>query len=171
MANWHVVGRIRDAHGIKGELFVALKAKTADWLDSLEVFGLGPDGSGPFDPRAVTAARPHKDGLIVRLENINDRNEAELLRGKIVAIPEAYLDSDPEDGIFLHQLRGLEVLDPKDKVIGKIVDFGFNGAQDLIVIETEKGRYDVPFVDDFIVELDFQARRLVMALPDGLFED
>jgi 16S rRNA processing protein RimM len=168
MANWHVVGRIRDAHGIKGEVFVALKAKTADWLDSLEELGLASTGSGPFESRHVTAARPHKDGLIVRLENIDDRNAAELLRGKTVAIPESYLVADPEEGVFLHQLKNLSVLDPNEKILGKIVDFGFNGAQDLIVVQTESGRFEVPFVDEFIVEFDYESGRLVMDLPEGL---
>ncbi len=170
MNNWHVVGRIRDAHGIKGELFVALKAKTADWLESLEVLGLKTASGLEFQSHDVTAARPHKDGLIVRLQNVDDRNQADLLRGSTVAIPEEYLEGDTEDGLFLQQLEGAKIFDTKGVEVGTVVAFGFNGAQDLLVIENPKGRFDIPFVEDFIVELDLNEKHIVMELPEGLVE-
>jgi 16S rRNA processing protein RimM len=170
MNSWAVVGRIRDAHGIKGEIFVALKAKTADWLPSLTVLGLRRQLEEDFASWDVEAARPHKDGLIVRLKGIVDRNDAEAIRGSQVAVPQSYIEAQGNETVFMGQLLGLEVLDPEGRSLGKVVDVGSNGFQDLLVVANEKGRFDVPLVDDFINELDLDSRKIVMSLPEGLIE-
>lgn len=168
MSLWHVVGRVRDAHGIKGELFVALKAGQADWLESLEVLGIGQDGQ--FVERTVVAARPHKNGLIVRLEGMVDRNQAEAVRGQIVAIPEEYLVADDGEALFLKQIEGIVVTDERLGVLGPVVAFSSNNFQDLLVVETRKGRFEIPFVEELILEFDLEARKLLMDLPEGLVE-
>lgn len=168
MSQWHIVGRVRDAHGIQGEIFVALKARSADWLPDLETLGLGSDEN--FKGYEVEEARPHKQGLIVQLKGVSDRNQAESLRGQTVAIPEGYLEAEPGEAVFLRQLLGVQVVDHHQIALGQIVDFGFNGAQDLLVIENSKGRFDVPLVDDFIVDFSLAEKTLVMDLPEGLVE-
>jgi 16S rRNA processing protein RimM len=170
MNSWQVVGRVRDAHGIKGEIFVALRAKRADWLDVLSVLGLKSSPAGEVVPFEVEAARAHKDGLIVRLKGVTDRNGAEALRGQTVTVPQDYVEAEEGNTVFLGQLLGLEVVDQDGHTLGEIVDLGSNGAQDLLVIKNAKGRFDVPLVDDFIGGLDLKSRRLLMTLPEGLVE-
>lgn len=168
--NWVSVGRIRDAHGIKGEVFVALKAKQADWLESLEVFRVV-SPVGKTQEYEVTFAKPHKDGLIVRFKDMNDRNAAEAIRGSRVEIPESYVTSDEDDdSLFMGQYLGLEIQDQTLGSLGKVIDLGTNGAQDLLVVETAKGRFDIPLVEAFIVELNLDQKFLKMDLPPGLVE-
>ena len=61
---------------------------------------------------------------------------------------------------------------PEGELIGEIVDFSSNGAQDLLVVKTTAGHEAlVPFVDDFIFNIDFDARQVRMDLPPGLIEE
>ncbi|MGE0764041.1 MAG: ribosome maturation factor RimM [Bdellovibrionales bacterium] len=168
--NWLSVGRIRDAHGIKGEVFVALRAKQADWLESLEVFRLSGPTQTPKDFE-VLAARPHKDGLIVTLVDVQDRNQAEALRGCRVEIPMEYvIEEDEEESLYLGQYLGLQVVDQTLGDLGQVVDLGSNGPQDLLVVQTTKGRFEIPLVEAFIVELNLQAKLIKVDLPEGLVE-
>ena len=179
---WLSVGRIRDAHGIKGEVFVALKAKQADWLDQLEVFRLVSPAqlAKPGTARSaenkdyltleVLTAKAHKDGLIVRFKGVEDRNQAEALRGSRVEIPSDYVTASEDEPLFMGQYLGLEVEDKTLGILGKVVGLGSNGPQDLLVVETAKGRFDIPLVEAFIVELNLEQKYLKMDLPIGLVE-
>src|SRR5215204_1518205 len=40
MQKYTVVGKVRDAHGLKGELFIVVFAKVADWMAKLQTFDL-----------------------------------------------------------------------------------------------------------------------------------
>ncbi len=160
---------MRDAHGLKGEIFVALKAKRADWLDALEIMRL----SGPsLEPKEFTvkSARAHKDGLIVVLDDVTDRSQAESLRGRWVEIPQAYIVADEGESLFLGQYLGLKIKDKTLGEVGKVVDLTSNGAQDMLVVETKKGRFEIPLVEDFVLETDLKSGVILMDLPEGLVE-
>lgn len=169
-SKWVSVGRVRDAHGLRGEIFVALKAKVADWLETLQVFRLITPANLEQE-FLVMAAREHKDGLIVTLNQVENRTQAEALRGSRVEIPAEYLVAEEEDeSLFLGQFLGLEVSDERLGRLGLVVGLGSNGPQDLLVIETARGRFDVPLVEDFICELNLDKKYLKMDLPEGLIE-
>jgi 16S rRNA processing protein RimM len=166
---YHRVGWIKSAHGIRGELYIQLYAGQADWLDGLEsIFFLNDE----LKEWRVLAAKPHKEGLILSVEGCADRNMAESLRGRAVYILEDLLVAEDGEEIFLHQILDFTVCDADGRRIGVIRGFATNGAQDLLRVEREGGAGEalIPFVDDFIVRLDFDKRELLMELPDGLLD-
>lgn len=167
MGDFTAVGRIRDAHGLKGELFVALKAKQADWLDDVLELQLN-RGEFVSETLTVVEARPHKDGLIVSLEGILDRTQAEAYKGATVSIDSELLIAEPGERLFLGELIGRKVKDETLGMLGPVVEISTNGAQDLLVVETVKGKFDIPLVDDFIVEISDSV--IEMKLPEGLVE-
>lgn len=161
------IGRIRDAHGLKGEVFLALKAKQADWLDDVTelVFATPAGESKTF---LIESVRPHKDGLLVFLEGVTDRTQAEALRGSIVSVAAESLQAEPGERLYLGELLGRKIEDATLGVLGPVVALGSNGAQDLLVVETSKGRFEIPLVDDFLKEITPEI--IHMDLPEGLLE-
>jgi 16S rRNA processing protein RimM len=161
-------GWVRDAHGLKGELYIQLAAKKADWLDSFEEFWLETrDGRKGF---SVERAKPHKDGLIVKSDKIQDRTQAEALKGADFLIPTAYLDAAEGETIFLKQIEGFRLRNGENEM-GVIVGFASNGAQDLLTVKTATKEILVPFVADFIRQIDFDNRVVIMELPEGLDDE
>ncbi|MEK6555670.1 MAG: ribosome maturation factor RimM, partial [Bdellovibrionota bacterium] len=73
------VGRVKDAHGLKGELFVRLFAGRADWLDRFTVGYLVSPDESEVQQFEVEEASPHKDGLILKM-GLTDRTPAEKLK-------------------------------------------------------------------------------------------
>ena len=169
-----MVGKIKDAHGLKGELYVLLFAKRADWLDDFTEAHLGFEGhedGATLSTFQVLDAKPHRQGLRLKLENFKDRTEAEKWIGQFLYISSDYLISDEEDGRpYLKELLGVEVFEQTIGYVGVIRNFSSNGAQDLLVVEGLEKTYEIPLVSEFWLEFNREEKKILMKLPDGLLE-
>jgi len=165
------VGKVKDAHGVKGELFLLLFSGEAAWLDQLKTVRLIESASEGAATRefAVRTARLHKNGLIVKTEEIKDRNEAEALKGWLFEVPSSFFVSAQGEAIYLREIEGFAVVcKERQAEIGTIEGFGSNGAQDLLLVKTGWGEFEIPFVEAFVDEIDYGARVIRMNLPPGL---
>ena len=57
-----------------------------------------------------------------------------------------------------------------DMSLGKITSFTSNGSQDLLVIAKDGFSYEVPFVDEFLVEIIFEKSVVIMDFPTDLMD-
>ena len=165
------VGRVKDAHGIKGELFVVLFAGEAAWLNQLKELRLTkPDAPAGQAPEIFTikAAKTHKNGFIAKSEQIKDRNRAEELKGLILEIPDTMLVSKKGESLYLREVFGFKVFTKHKGEVGTIDAFSSNTAQDLLVVKTSWGVYEIPFVKDFVEKIDFDNKEIYLDLPEGL---
>ncbi len=170
------VGKVRDAHGLKGELFIVVFAKVADWSTALKNFDLvrkeTVDGKLQEVRYSFTVKRlkPHKNGLIVKPVEIEDRTQAEAFQGAIFEISAELLVSAEGETIFLSEIQGFTVFDGETE-IGPIESFASNGPQDILKVPSAYGEALIPLVPEFVTKLDFKNRRLIMNLPEGLIPE
>jgi 16S rRNA processing protein RimM len=174
-----VVGRIRRAHGIKGELVVALETDAPDaiFAPGARVIVGTPDGDLAPDARTgrlvelvVRAVRDFQDGLLVFFEGIADRTDAEKWRGRSLLVPMSELEPPADDELWAHELPGMQALDPQGAVIGEVQSY-YELPQGLVLeIATARGLRDVPFNDAFVVRFDRDKRQLTLDAPEGLLE-
>ena len=79
-----IVGRLRKAHGVRGEVVVEVITDTPDaiFAPGGRVFAGTADGVPTRDPLElhIESARPFKDGLLIRFQEISDRNTADSWR-------------------------------------------------------------------------------------------
>ncbi|MDQ8155441.1 MAG: ribosome maturation factor RimM [Gemmatimonadota bacterium] len=174
-----VVGRIRRAHGIKGELVVALHTDAPDaiFAPGARVFVGTPDGDLAPDPRTgrlrelvVRAARDFQDGLLIFFEGIDDRTQAEQWRARTLLVPVDELEPPADDELWAHELPGMMARDPQGAEIGEVRSY-YELPQGLVLeIITPRGLRDVPFNDAFVLGFDRDARTVTLDVPDGLLE-
>jgi 16S rRNA processing protein RimM len=165
------VGRVKDAHGIKGELFIVLFAGEAAWLNKLkEIRLMKPDAPAGQNPEIfpVKAAKIHKNGFIAKTDLIKDRNRAEELKGFVLEIPESMLVSKKGESLYLREVLGFKVFTKAKGEVGTIEAFSTNTAQDLLVVKTSWGTFEIPFVKDFVENIDFEKKEVHLDLPEGL---
>ena len=169
------VGKIRDAHGLKGEVFIVPFSQKSDWIektDSLRVVRRRKDEDGQWveDINDYTIARkkPHKVGYIVKFEELKTRNDSEALKGARIQVPKSLLVSEPGETIYLNELINFQVTSKEGKTLGQVVGFSSNGPQDLLVVESGSGKYEVPLVEAFIVRINWEKNEIVMDIPEGL---
>ncbi len=171
--DYYHVGKVKDAHGIKGELYLLLFAKGADWLDDLDFVRLekeNPTSEADKLELPIQSLRKHKAGLILKTPQLKDRNEAEALKGYAFYIPSEMLASDEGDRPFLIELKDFAVVDHEEQHLGDVTGFSSNGAQDLLVVKNAKGEFEVPYVDAYILDVDYEGKKIKMDLPEGLIE-
>ena len=165
-----LVGKIREAHGLKGDLYVLIFSGDISWAKRMKKFNLQGKNSDETQEFTVERVKPFKKGLIVKAKEVADRTAAEGLEHMEFFIDEDLLVSKPGETIYLNEIKNFKLKDVEQKVLGEIVDFSSNGVQDLLVVEANGKKVEVPFVDAFIKKIDFKHQAVVMDLPEGLFD-
>ncbi len=171
-----IVGYVQDAHGIKGEVFVRLNAgKAEEWLSDLKIARFKRTARAKSTLKhsleyKILRTREHKDGLVLQLEGMVDRNQAEALIGYEFEIPQNFLESEAGESIYLREVLGFQVTDAQLGELGPVLSFSSNGVQDLLVLERGGQEVLIPFIEPFITKMDFANKRIEMNLPEGLME-
>ncbi|MGZ3743628.1 MAG: ribosome maturation factor RimM [Pseudobdellovibrionaceae bacterium] len=165
-----LVGKVKDAHGLRGELYILIFSGDVSWIKKLKTFDLRSPKTGEVVSYSVEKLKPFKQGFIVKSPIMADRNSAEAVKGFDFLIPADIFVSKPGETIFLNEIMGFVVKTADQDNIGLIKGFSSNGAQDLLIVESAQGTVEIPFVEAFIKKIDFKHHTLVMDLPEGLLD-
>jgi 16S rRNA processing protein RimM len=164
-----VVGVLGRAHGIRGEIGVVVRT---DEPERRFVPGARLRVEGTQRHLTVATARDHSGRLIVRFEELDDRNDAEDAHGLVLVtdVPAGELPSD-EGEYYDRQLVGLEAVTVDGTSIGRVLAVLHPAGQDLLEIGTSAGPRLVPFVEALVPEVDLAGGRVVVADLPGLLTD
>ncbi|MFT4201901.1 ribosome maturation factor RimM [Gordonia sp. (in: high G+C Gram-positive bacteria)] len=173
-----VIGRVVKPHGVRGELVVDVRTDDPEsrFAPGTVVRGLlpRPKGAKRSNEREFTiaAARAHSGRLLVSLEGVVGRTDADELRGVLFVIDAADVDSgDDPDEFYDHELIGLPVRTVEGDAIGAVRDVVHLPASDLLAITAaDDGREIlVPFVSEIVPQVS-RDEGVVIDPPDGLLE-
>ncbi len=158
------IGFISKAHGIKGEVFIKIFDKEDSYLNKEVKLVI------KNEAYTIENLRRSKDGLIVKLKNVNTRNDSETFRGLEVFIDTCIFKTVEGEKFYLNQLKGFEVYSTKD-LKGKVVGFSETAAHDLLVVEVSLGgEVEIPYVEAFIKEVDKKNKKITVNCPEELFD-
>lgn len=161
------VARIGRAHGLRGEVSVELRTDIPERRFAAgAVLETEPAAAGPL---TVVSVRTQAGRWYVRFAEINDRDAAENARGvELIADAE---DEAEDDAWYVHELVGLRVVKPDGTEVGEVTDLISMPAQDLLEVRQPSGhRTLIPFVEDFVPEVDPQAGVVTVTPPYGLLD-
>ena len=164
-----IVGLIRNAQGIRGEVVVEplTDAPDAVFASGRRVF-VGEDMEEP--PFTIERVRPFKGGLMVKFEGIEDRNAADLLRGRYVFSPFDELEPLGEDEVYLHELIGMKVELDTGEAMGEVTAW-YELPQGLTLdVKTTKGSVLIPYRAEVVERIDSDSRTVVVKSDLGLFD-
>ena len=80
-----IIGRITGAYGIKG--WVKIHSYTEPMENLLGYSNCQFGRKGEFQSLQLEEAKLHGKGIVARLQNVDDRNEAEMLKGCEIVVP------------------------------------------------------------------------------------
>ncbi|WMY77092.1 ribosome maturation factor RimM [Citricoccus sp. I39-566] len=161
------VARIGKPHGIRGEVTVQVYTDEPAERFVPGAVLTGRRGSGGRDGElTVVRARWNKDILLLAIEGITTRNQAEELRGtELFAAPD---EAGEDDAWYEEDLVGLAVL-VDGRRIGTVTGLHTGEFQDLLEIEVDGGaEVLVPFVDEIVPEIDPESGTVTLTPPPGL---
>ena len=165
------VARILRPRGLRGELAAEILTDFPERLPKLREVWLA-DGRGA--PRRITVRRcwlsPSRGGqAIFHFDGVENVEAAERLRGCEVQIPfEQRAKLDPGN-YYVGELIGCVVWEAgAAAALGAVRDVEFPGGVPLLAVETPEGEILVPLAAEFCVRIDVSAKRIDVALPEGL---
>ncbi len=170
-----VVGNINKAHGTKGEVFVW---PLTDYPESAFAPGVilyqGDEGGNAPDPTLPTvvirSVRPFQRGFLLKLEGVEDRSQAEGLRGRYLLRPMEEIEALGEGEVFYHDLLGMRVVTVGGEEVGEIVEVYALRPADLLEVRGSRGTVHVPFLESIVERLDPEEGILVIDPPEGLLD-
>lgn len=176
-AQWIWLARIRHPQGRKGEVFAGILTDFPEKFAERRRLWLLAEGAPASSPREVEllAHWPHKGGIVLHFSGVDSISSAEALKGLIVAIPRAERAPLADDEVYIGDLIGCALFDVAQGdesapvLVGAIEDVDRTaGPVALLVVRSAAGEVLIPFARSYLRSIDLEARRVEMALPEGL---
>jgi 16S rRNA processing protein RimM len=122
-------------------------------------------------PFFIAKIRIHRNNeFLVKLEDIDEIEEAEMLCGKTVFADLQYLPELNENQFYYHEIIGWKVFDTKRGEIGRVKEVMEGKQQDIMQIDLNGKEILIPIVDDFFVKSDRENKSIYFDLPEGLID-
>jgi len=158
------VAKIATAHGVRGLV------KLHVFVDDLDLLkGTLYTSETTDDTLSINLKNATTKHWLAEVNDINDRTDAEKLRGTNLYIDKSALPELSDDEMYIADMIGLPVEDEDGNAIGKVIAFENFGASDLIEIKPiTSASFYLPFVDETII--DKSADKIIVKIPGGLLD-
>ena len=169
-----IVGLIRKAQGIRGEVVIEPLTDKPDvvFATGSRVFAGTSDGDlaivrdvkgdAETPTLTVSGSKPFKKGLIVQFEELQDRDSADLWRGRYLLAPFSELPPLQEDEVYLHDLIGMTVVGMTGERLGAVTTFYELPQGIMLDVQTSRGSVVIPYRPEIVVRTDIQGRAIVI---------
>ena len=189
---WVLVARILRARGNKGEVAAEILTDFPERLTRLrEVFVGHADSKnepGRLSLKSCWLSQNHRGQAVFHFEGVESISEAEKFRGLEVLLPFEQRVTLPAGQYFVSDLIGCSVFEnpafvpivssspcslaEAPSLLGTVRDVQFPGEEisgtPLLEVETSRGEILIPLAVDICTKIDTAARRIDVALPEGL---
>jgi 16S rRNA processing protein RimM len=169
-----IVGRVRKAHGIRGEVVIEplTDAPDAVFASGRRLFAGTAQGDPSPDGQVlhVKGSRPFKEGWLVSFDEIGSRTDAERWRERYVLAPPGELRPPADGQVYLHELIGLRVRTASGEEIGPITGT-FEVPQGILLeVMRASGAALIPFTADIVASIDRESKTVTVVLPEGMLD-
>lgn len=171
--NRFLVGTVVSVHGLKGTLKVKYETNNPMLLLDIETVEIVLPKQPPFFG-TVDSLEIEKSLLMLRLEEVTDRNGAEELVGAKLYTELDQISELEDDEFWVRDLIGVDVFTTEGVKVGTVSDV-ISGANELLEVTKLGGTKDdaalVPFVKALVPVVDLKANRIEVANLPGLLFD
>jgi 16S rRNA processing protein RimM len=170
------VARVLRPHGRRGEVAAEILTDFPDRLKTLSTALLWDGASEPrqIGVRGCWLSMSRGGQAIFHFERSHSIADAEKLVGLEVQVPLADRVPLPAGSYYITDLMGCEVAETCGTPLGRVTDVQFTGEDvagtPILVVNSPRGELLVPMAQDICVRIDTEARRIEVALPEGLRE-
>jgi len=158
-----VVGRVLGAWGLKGDLKIETLTDTPDRFRPGSVLYL--DG----ERATVERSQPAGGRLVVKLDVVADRTQAESRRGSTLTVPASEVPPLPAGSYYYYQIIGMGVWTDQDEHLGEVREILPGGGTGVYVVRGDDGK-DVllPARSEVVLDVNVEENRMTVRVPAGL---
>ena len=158
-----VLGRIVAPFGVKGWLRVHPFGDDPEAWRAMPSWWLSADAEAPAErwrAAALESVKRHGDGIVAKLEGVDDRDAAEALDGCFIGAPRDALPATSAEEYYWADLVGLEVVNEQDGILGRVASLIETGAHDVLVVRDGERERLLPFVAQVVRKVDVPGGRI-----------
>ena len=117
------------------------------------------------------AKRLNEKKLIINFVEINNIEQAKEINGFQIKIRRDLLPEKNENEFYIKDLLGIDVYE-NDEKIGEVLDVMETAAHEILIIKdtVSKEEIMIPFIEQFVEEIDFKNNRINVKLIEGIRE-
>jgi len=156
------IARVTAPWGVRGEV------KVEPMTDFSERFACGETVYLRGSSTHIEYSRHYGNSVILKLDVINSRNEAEEIRKQYLEIPYSDLHPLQEGEYYRFQLIGLKVLSTEDRLLGQVSDVIQTGSNDVYEISSGTNVFLIPATDEVVKSIDLIKGQMIVELLEGL---
>ncbi|MGN1311359.1 MAG: ribosome maturation factor RimM [Clostridia bacterium] len=167
MDKYFEIGQIVNTNGLKGMLKV--KPFTDD-IKEFEEFGtIYIQKKTELIEFKIEAVKYAKQMVLLKLEGIDDINEAEKYRNLYLKVDRSKMPKLPEDSYYIVDLIDCKVVTIEGENLGKVDDVFSTGSNDVYVVKNELGKQILlPAIGEVIKNVDIPNKKITVKLMEGL---
>jgi 16S rRNA processing protein RimM len=163
-----VVAEVRRTHGLAGEVLAEVLTDFPERLHE-GVSVLWRSG-GSERTLTVRRARPHGRRLRLAFDGVETVDAARALQGGDLCVAVEDAHPAPEGFYYSHEVAGFQCQDPSGRSLGTATGLAKTPGGPMLTVEREGREALVPWTRPIVVEVDRNARRIVIDAPEGLFD-
>lgn len=152
------MARVAAPFGIKGWVKLQVFTESPDSLDAYANWFLR--SSTGWESFELEDFAVNVKAVVAKFKGIDDRTAAERICKRDIGIPRDALDELEDGEVYWADLVGCEVIDTLGKSRGRIEGLMETGANDVLVVRSEKNAESteilIPFVDEYLANVDRQ---------------
>jgi 16S rRNA processing protein RimM len=149
-----LIGKVLRPHGLRGLLRIESYAHSrATFLEAGTLFIRAI--SGKLIEFTVSSVSPHKNSLLIKLDGLDQKEEAENLRGAEIFIKKGSLVRN-EDEYFWHEILKLGVYLESGSYLGIVSQIISAGGNDIYVIKDGKREILIPATHEVVKKIDLE---------------
>lgn len=162
-----LLGKVVSTHGIKGE--IKIKSDTSFKEERYKKGNtLYFKKDNTYVPFKVDSFREHKNLDLIRINGYDNINQVLEYVGLEVYVNYKDVDSLDENSYYYDELISLEVYTMEEDYIGKVIEIREVPQGIILEIQTSEKIVLVPFVDEFIKEVDVVEGKIFIEPIEGL---
>ena len=156
------LGEFIKLFSFKGEI-ILYSDNTINLIENLDTIFIDIDGA--FVPFQIKKSKSHKKNIFrVLLEGISSESEAKDLLKKSV-----YINKLENQDNINNIVDNFNVYN-NNEYLGIVISTTNKTGQTIIEVKMKEKIVLIPFVDEFIVEINYDLNKIDMILPDGLLD-
>ena len=162
MDNMIVIGKIGAPQGVRGEVRVTPLTDFPERFRELKTALLDDGTSLPIE-----SVRYHQQFVLLKFHGMDNRNDIEHLRGKLIKVERKDLVQLPAGHYYIFDIVGLEVYTEEKEYLGKVTDVLETGSNDVYIVEQkDKQPLLIPALKSVVLQIDIPSGKMIVKLQE-----
>lgn len=160
-------GKIVNTHGLRGEV------KVVPWTDYPEVFEdiafVYVKKKSGYERLDIEGIKYQKNNLIIRFSQLGSIDDAQAYKNYILYVEREMLGELPEGVYYIADIIGCDAVKEDGELVGTVTDVFNSGSSDIYEVKRDgKKNLLLPVIDDVVLNVDIDAKRITVRMMEGL---